>query len=329
MATPTMTPTRAELCDALLTPLWLRPESALWYSHMLHEAARLLGPSFEGPSLDLGTMDGVNSFVLLGGRFGRSFDVYDEVRWDREAHTRSTLADDYFDVVGEDPDAVDVVAWPTRRFDVGVDWKASHVAKAKRLGCHGRFVLSDQARPLAGIETASIATVWAPNIYWLDDLPHVARELRRILAPGGKIVTIGPDRIQLDHMLYRFASRPGMAWLQDLDRDRYKNASKQARTLADWRSLFGAAGLEVVSHRGFIPSLVGEVYDVGLRPMFSVFMNVHDTLRAKSPAALLEWKDEWLGVLRPLLAPLCDVDWMDAKGMPRLWHVFELRAAGA
>lgn len=322
-------PTREEFCEALLNALWLRPESALWYSHMLYEARRLLGPSFASPSLDLGCMDAVNSFVLLGGRLGRGFDVYSEVRWDLDAHKRSTIADDYFDVISDEPGAVEIAVPASGCFDIGLDWKSSHIEKARRLGVHRRFIQCQASQPLEAVETASVATVWAPNIYWLDDLVGVASELRRIITDAGRIVTIVPDRAQLDCMLYRFAGNPGMAWLKDLDRERYKNASKQARHLPDWEALFDGAGLEIADHQWFIPSIVGQVYDIGLRPMFPVFMNIHESLRRHSIAALLELKDEWIGVLRPLLAPLCDVRWMDAEKMHRLWHVFELHARKA
>ena len=321
------TPSRAEFFRFLLTPLWLRPESALWYSHMLYEAKRLLGRRLIQPSLDLGCMDGVNSFVLLGGRFGHGFDVYREVRWDRDAHRRSTLADDYFDVVADDPGEIDIHVRPTDYFEFGLDWKASHIDKARRLGVHRRLIQCDPASPFGQIESASIATVWAPNIYWLDDVSRVASELRRILVKTGRIVTIVPDRIQLNHMLYRFAEQSSQfAWLKDLDRGRFENVSRQARDLSEWVALFDRAGLTVASHDGFIPSLVGEVYDVGLRPMFPVFMNMYETLRTHAPESLLELKREWLETVYRLAVPLCDVDWMPPLQMERLWHVFELTA---
>ena len=92
----------------LIPALWLRPESALWYAHMLTLAKEYLG-QFESPSLEFGCMDGVNSFILLDGKFDDSFDVYNEVQWDKDSHKRSTLSNDYFDTYYSEASSVDVI----------------------------------------------------------------------------------------------------------------------------------------------------------------------------------------------------------------------------
>ena len=67
-------------------------------SGQLHAAMQMIG-DIEHPTMEFGCMDGVNTFILLGGEFKHDFDVYSEVKWDKDSHTRSTLNDDYFDSV--------------------------------------------------------------------------------------------------------------------------------------------------------------------------------------------------------------------------------------
>ena len=77
----------------------------------------------------------------------------------------------------------------------------------------------------------------------------------------------------------------------------------------------------------FIPTLVAQVYDIGLRPMFPVFMNIYETLRKHSHEDLLEIKEHWIETVYYFLAPLCETEWMDKMGMRKTWHIFELRPA--
>ncbi len=320
-----MTPSRREYLQRLLVPMWLRPESALWYAHEAYVARKWLG-SFESPSLELGCMEGVSTFVMLGGEFGLGFDVYRDVEWSERSHRWGSLADDYYDKPPATAD-VDITSRPAERFDAGLAWKRSHVEKAARLGIHDKLVEHDPNEPLAMFEDDAFALVWGPNLYWIDRFEQMLGELRRIVRPDGRIVTVLPDRSALDHMLHRFADSTDREWIANLDRGRHANISRQARTDDEWREFFSGAGLSVSRHEAFLPQIVFQVSDIGLRPLFPVLMNVYETLRAKSEDDLLRIKQHWLEVTEEFLAPLCDNEWMDAVRMPRVWNIYELRRA--
>lgn len=310
----------------LLAALWLRPESALWYAHMLSAASDFLGSGFAQPSLEFGSMDGVNTCILLGGELPFDFDVFQETRWDKDSHLRSSLLDDYYDVTRDDV-ALRLERKPRCRISVGVDWKDAHFVKAGRLDTFERFAWwKAEGGSIANVDDHSIETIWAPNIYWLPEVARVLAEFRRVLKPGGRIVTIGPDRELLNHVIYRFAGVAPEPWLRDLDRGRHENARQNARTHAEWQSLFSGGGFAISRHRQFIPSLVGDAYEVGFRPMFAPLLHMYEKIRASSPETLLALKRDWVASLETLGAPLCDETWMRKRGNPYLWHIFELRA---
>jgi len=314
----------------LLRPLWLRPERALWDAHELFAVRDLLGDHIERPSLEFGCTDGVNTFVLMGGEFGMRFDDYRQVSWSLDSHTRSTGGDDYFDSFSGGEDApVDIVTRPEEGFDVGLSWKETHVRKADRLDVYERTVRLDLDEPLLPFESGSFATIWAPNLFWVaqDRLPGALEELRRILDRGGRIVTIFPDAIQGEHMLYRFAGRADAQWMADLDRGTHDNFVRHARSLEAWTAYLEGVGLTIGRRRAFLPSIVGQVYDIGLRPMFPVFMNIYETLLGYSEDDLLEVKEHWIETAYDFLAPLCDAEWMSALNTEMLWHALELHVA--
>ncbi|MFH1318653.1 MAG: hypothetical protein ABIH71_06530 [Candidatus Omnitrophota bacterium] len=315
--------TKSEILRSLLTPLWLRPESALWYSHMLYVAKKFLGEQILGPSLEFGCMDGVNTVVLLGGKFGESFDVYQEVSWDKDSHKRSTLGDDYFNTTGDIEFKSVIEQEPTSKFDYGIGFKDAHIKKSQRLGVFNELLKIDLENPVIPLEPAQIMTIWAPNIYWSPNLSATLGQLQTILHPQGRIITIAPDTNQLNFAFYRFFDRVDGSWLKDLDRGRYENASRCARTLQQWGVTFGDKGLKIVRQEMFIPSIVAQTYDVGLRPMFPVFMNMYEKLRMFNQDDLLDLKRHWIDTAHHFLSPLCNDQWM--KNMDKAWHIFELR----
>lgn len=318
-----MTTRRSDYFSNLLLALWLRPESALWYSHMLSAAAQFGADRLPTPSLEFGCMDGLNAHVLLGGAVTPDFDVFQEVKWSQESHKRTTLSDDYFDTLNEDFRGVDLGITKERPFDYGVDWKLSHIEKAKRLRAHNQFVMLKDGT-LGNLTDDSIGGIWAPNIYWMEEMPEILREFRRVLKRGGRVITICPDERLLKNMLFRFADIADAKWLASLDRGRYENASRHSRSSDGWRCLFSDAGLRVVRHEMFIPAIVGQIYEVGLRPLFPILMNMYERLSKGRPEDLVSLKRSWVDRLHVLLDPFVEDGTTENFGPDKLWHIFEL-----
>lgn len=317
--------TRKDYLRRLLCPLWLRPESALWYAHEAFLARQYLGPTLQQPSLEFGCMEGTSTFVMLGGEFDFDFDVYTEVRWDRESKSWNSLADDYYNASkGSMAGGVEVRTCPEDRFSVGLSWKQAHLEKAGRLGIYEQLVEHDPSLPLTQFADSSFATVWAPNLYWVENLSGAVHELGRVLRPEGTLVTVLPDKTALDHMLYRFKDRADPVWIKDLDRGRFGNIARNARDLTDWVQLFEAAGLTLTRHERFIPTVVFRINDVGLRPLFPVLMDIYETLRANGLEDWRRIKEHWIETAFHFLSPLCETDWMDRLNMVKVWHIFEL-----
>jgi len=315
---------RSLIFKSLLNALWLRPESALWYAHMLSAAHSFGAGSLSAPSLEFGCMDGVNSFVILGGDVPFKFDVFSETSWDRTSHTRSSLRDDYYDKVSQETADTWCIGPPPRQFTYGVDWKESHIQKAARLQAHGDLVLWTPGTPLSTFDDASISGIWAPNIYWMDDLGLVLSEFKRVLKSGGQIVTIGPDAALVDHMLYRHGARFDGNWIADLDRGRHVNAQRNGRTFDEWKFLFEKSRLGVVRHEGFLPSEVNDLYEVGFRPMFAPLLQMREGLQVAGDGALHSVKKIWIERIVMLLGPFLDNETLYNFKGPLLWHIFEL-----
>jgi hypothetical protein len=309
----------------LLQAFWLRPESAMWYAHSLTLAKKYLA-QFDSPSLEFGCMDGVNSFIMLGGEFHKDFDVYNEVEWDKDSHKKSTLNNDYFDIFNED-EIVLIEKKPLHKFDLGIDWKDSHIRKCERLELYNKLQKIDVNYPVFDAQDNHFRTIWAPNIYWMRNLESVIGELARVLNSDGKLITIAPGPMQAEYMFYKYADFSNKEWLQNLDRGRYENSKITGKSLSEWKKLFALKGLSITKHEMFIPEIIAKTYDIGFRPMFPVFMNMYETVKKISPSDLKDLKKHWVDTVYDLAEPLCVTDWIDKKypNAEKAWFIFELK----
>ena len=306
----------------LLNALWLRPESALWYAHMLDAAHEFGAHALPSPNLDFGCMDGLNSYVLLGGQLPFSFDVFDSLPADRDMYRRTTLGDDYYDA----PLKSDPISFPpvSHQFDLGVDWKQSHIDRSKRMGAHKKLLLVDRDHPLKDLAADSLRGIWAPNLYWMSDISSVLSEFRRVTAYGGKIVTILPDAELMNSLIYTHRQAFDEEWLSSLDRGRYENAERSARSLDQWLAILELNGLRVLRHSMFLPVTINLIYEIGFRPMFAPLLALRQSLISADLDSLLVVKREWVSRIADLGDMFLGEDPAVPGNTQRLWHVFEL-----
>ena len=306
----------------LLSALWLRPESALWYSQLLQAARSFGAHELPRPNLDFGCMDGLNSYIMLGGEPPFPFDVFELASVDPAMHHRTTLNDDYYDV----PLASSFWDFPLVNypFDIGVDWKQSHIDRARQFGAHRDFLLIGQDGSMSGIPANSVMGIWAPNLYWMRNVDQVLSEFRRVVRAEGKIITIVPDRALLGTLVNRHNSQLSGEWLASLDRGRYQNASRSAQSLEAWLQTFERSNLSVLRNSTFLPATISHIYEIGFRPMFGPLLAMRRSLMLASPEAFLEVKREWVSRISELL----DLLWSETVEIEgdntHLWHIFEL-----
>jgi hypothetical protein len=314
----------ADIFRRLLTPLWLRPERALWDAHELCTVGRVLG-LIQSPSMEYGCTEGTNTFVMLGGEFDLSFDEYDESSL--VPGTGTTLASDYFDV-HSDKKRVGIKKFADQKFDIGVSWRESHIVKSARLGLYEALSCVEIGAPLPMIASDSIRTLWSPNLYWNegDAFLRLLQEHKRVLHDEGQIITILPDEAQRRCQFFPHLSQhPFDSIAPSIDRGIHANTTRHAQSYAEWKEFFGSQGLKIEHHEMFLPSLVSQVYQIGFRPMFPVFKQMYDALLKHDISKLLDLKQHWIDTVLHFMLPLCDVEWMKKHGMEYTWHTFVLR----
>jgi len=307
----------------LLTALWLRPERALWDAHELFWAGQYLDKDFRQPSLEYGCTEGTPSFIMLGGVFGDSFDDYREVDWQKDSFKEhQMLKSDYFDSFNKDLHIdLDIVKQPDITFEYGLSWKNTHIQKAKRLNIYKHLILRPLGDPLPMFQDLYFETIFAPNLFWVEKklLSQICNELKRILRPNGRIITIFPDISQKECLLYDAGRKIDAKWMNDIDRGLHFNLTIHALSLKRWKEFFLEHKLKINRHDRFISDVVSQIYQIGMRPMFPVFMNMYEKLLACSKNDWIDVKKHWIDTAYHFLSPMCE------HKEKNVWHIFEVK----
>ncbi|MGG7073558.1 methyltransferase domain-containing protein [Campylobacter sp. 9BO] len=165
----------------LLNVYWLRPETALWRAIDIHTMQDF---KVSGNSLDLGSGDGVLSFIRGGGKFDLSFDDYRSIgNLDKFYHNidiHDTFMDDYNPCI---------LKKPSYKFSVALDHKENLLKKAQHLDFYEDFVQHDANYPLP-FKQDSFDSIFSNIIYWLDDPQKSINEIARVLNGGGGSIDV-------------------------------------------------------------------------------------------------------------------------------------------
>ena len=312
-----------EILTSLLTAYWLRPETALWYSAMLSKAKNFGASNVKKKQcLDFGCMDGINTYILLGGEPPIEFDAFYGMNGDSSIQTKTTLQDDYYDQV----DLRDLSFSGKiidQDFTYGIDWKKSHIERSRILGAHQNLIMWNKVSSFP-IDGLLLDLIWAPNIYWMDDLVIILKEFNRVMKIGGILITIVPDIKLLNYLIMKHKNNYQESWVEIFDRGRFEIARKSARTKSEWTSFFEESGFSVLDCEGFISPRLINAYEIGFRPMFSPLLNMRNLLLESGPDKLLEVKSAWIRALLDILNPLIECDYFAPDPENSLWHMFAL-----
>lgn len=303
--------------EQLLNVFWLRPETALWREIDIRTMS-----AFEvlSPSLDLGCGDGTFSFIRAGGEFDRSFDAFRSVSQLDQFFQNVDVFDSYDENL-----SVAVTKPPNYRIDVGFDHKTNLLKKAGQLGLYESLRQGDANQALP-FPDATFNSVFSNIVYWLDSPQSVISEISRVLRPGGRACLMLPNvtfpQFSFYNQLFVKGGDARWAFLEMLDRGRFADNIRQAKSLDDWQGMFEEAGLEIERHHFHLSKLTIQAWDIGLRPLFPVLLEMANEL---SPEKLVAIKAKWIQTMKAFLEPLLEIDKTLPGNEQPAFHCFELR----
>lgn len=308
---------KGDTLKQLLNVFWLRPETALWREIDIRTMSDF---EMRSPSLDLGCGDGTFSFIRAGGEFGRSFDAFRSVTQLDQFFQNVDIFDSYDETL-----STAVVKTPNYQIDVGFDHKTNLLKKAGQLGLYKTFIQGDASQPLP-LPDASFNSVFSNIVYWLDSPQFVISEISRILKPGGVACLMLPNstfpQFSFYNQLYVKGSDPRWKFLEILDRGRFADNIRQAKSLVEWQAMFKHAGLEIERHHAHLGKLTIQTWDIGLRPLFPILLEMANELPLEK---LISIKEKWIQTMAAFIEPLIKIDKEIQGEEESAFHCFELR----
>lgn len=291
---------KSDSLDALLNVFWLRPETALWRELDIRTMADF---QFRSPSLDLGCGDGIFSFIRGGGRFDSVFDAF-QVMSGLDKFFENV---DVFDAFDELLSPI-VVHAADYQIDCGFDHKDNLLKKASKLGLYKSLQQGD-ANAALPFSDESFYSIFSNILYWLDDPSKTLKEISRVLKPEGRACFMLPNitlpQYSFFNTLYVQTGDARWAFLEKLDRGRFNDNIRQARSSADWENMFSNAGLKIISHRQHLSKTVIQLWDIGMRPLFPVLLRMAKGLDKDLLSSI---KEDWVRTLRQFLEPIILMD---------------------
>jgi hypothetical protein len=286
----------------LLPHLWLRPERALWDSIELGAVSKMLLPNLKSPSMEYGCTDGLNTFVMLGGRLNFEYDDYMDIP-DSEFNKGVLRNRDLFEAIPKDIH-LQIITTPIAQFDLGLSWKESHLKRANRLGVYKSLELMKFDK-VDGAGFGTFETIWAPQLFWTSKefILEKLKDLHSMLNESGSLITIFPTELQKSEEIMQKLNLPSEVF-EILDKGISNNFCKNARAAAEWEELFNRANLVLVEKSGFIDPIIGGFYQFGFRPLLAPMLKMHYALKDAPSGKLMELKKGWVNTIHQFVDPL-------------------------
>jgi SAM-dependent methyltransferase len=275
-----------------LNVYWLRPESALWDAIASYEINHL---NIQGIDVDLGSGNGIFSFITAGGQFSELFDWF----------VQSNITEKDKNVFEYcDPKRFRkefVTKKPDIPYRVAFDRSPAMLEQAKTLNWYEEYVQGDIAEKYP-FEGDSLTMVFSNIIYWTPDPVPAMKELRRVLKRGGQIIICLPDPRFVDFCPSYKSHLEPFRWLKKLNRDR---ASCIARYygIDDILLLAKKHDFDVVYHKEYLSKELLLFWDIGFRPLIRPLLK---TVSYLNEAERREVKMDWVEQLLDDLAPIVE-----------------------
>ena len=301
---------------AFLNLFWLRPETALWRTL---DCLALKDIPFEGPILDVGCGDGLFSFTRAGGAIDPAYDPF------LQAGNLNQYFDnaDIYDHYNKQAAVPSVVREPVYSIDLGLDHKSNLLMKAKSTGLYRNVQQHDLDTGLPEVDI-KFKTIFSNMLYWLPNYRTTLKDIQSVLADDGRVVLTVPSETFRDYSFYQRlhvkTNDPQWQWLQLLDRGR-SDSIKLCYSLDEWSEIFLEAGLSISHHRRYLSKTVLEAWDIGLRPLSPLLIEMSNKLDTTDRTSI---KEKWVQSLIPLMEPLCELDWVTDHRSPPGFFMFVL-----
>jgi len=257
--------------------------SRLWQYHNLYFlkpfdavndtlTARLIHQlDWEGSVVEIGSGDGVYSYIMHGGTFPLWFDRY----WLTDLSKSDMYASHIDNFIKPSKKLT------TPNIELAIDERDFHVAKIKEIGFAKNAVQS--AYEQLPLETESVHKIFYYTAHGLEDYGKAIEEANRILKKGGKMLVLLFDKEVTKHFVCHQLSQSlknknHANYFAKLDNGRYEELNKISNTIEDWTQFFELRGFKLTKTIKGLSPIAWKIYDTQTRPFLKILIRLFNKL---------------------------------------------------
>lgn len=242
--------------------------------------------------IDISCGDGVFSFITAGGEIAEATDMFQSLNTSRRRLGNFDAFDNY-----NDSYSIETLKSPTYNYAVGTDWKSNLLNKASVLNFYETIIQHDNNNVLQ-LEPNSFDFVFSNSTYWVKNYAQHIKDLARICTNKGHVVLELKTSDILKFSNSSFLPKEfGEKSKSILDAGRI-GTWNSLKSLEEYLSIIEKAGLKVIGLTPLYGPIVGEIWDIGLRPLFNPLTKLANSV---DPNLRLEVKREFVLICEELL----------------------------
>ncbi len=272
--------------------LWLRPENALMWTFRAEAYKAALETCKPSRVIDISCGDGVFSFITAGGELAEVTDMFQSLDTSKRRLGNFDAFDNY-----DDSYSLEIIKRPTYNFSIGTDWKSNLLKKAIVLNFYEKVIQHDNNNILQ-LADNSFDFVFSNSTYWVRNYVQHIKDLARICTPKGHVVLElkTPDILKYSNKTF-LPKEFGKKSSSILDAGRLSTWNS-LKTLEEYISILKDSGLKIIDITPLYGPIIGEIWDVGLRPFFNPLTKLANSV---DPIIRLEVKREFISICEDLL----------------------------
>ena len=245
---------------------------------------------WSGKFLEVGSGDGMFSYVMHGGRFPLHFDRYLMIDLGK-----SDIFDTHLEKI---IDTKVILKFP--HVDLAIDAKIPHVLKIKEIAFSNQVLCAPyESLP---IKDGAYTNIFFYTAHGLADHSEALGECCRVLTKNGRIILLCynsnfKSAFWCNRLSKRFDGKVG-DYFKKLDNGRYEEITKMSKTENQWLKEFEKHGLSVEACYSGLTNFAWGIYDIQTRPFLKALIRFFASLPTylRAPVKLI-----WMVVLFPYL----------------------------
>ncbi len=253
-------------------------------------ASLLKDYNWETPYIEIGSGDGMFSYIMHGGKFPIWFDRYLNIDLKKK---------DIFDTHQMNKNL------PLKKIKniknlCAIDSKENHIKKIKEIGFADKAILSKYEK--LPFKNESFHSLFLYTPHGLDNYDMCIKECNRTLDKDGNMIVLNFNKSIKDYFICHKLSKQVKGnlydYLKSLDNGRHDEITNLSKSLEEWHLFFNKLGFKIIKFNQGLNPIAWMFYDIQTRPFLQPLIKFFNFFpRYLRTVLKLFWMIMWYPIL--------------------------------